>query len=305
MAVRHLTLRQLEIFRELVNHMNITRTAEALHLTPSAVSIQMRQLAEAAGMPLFEQVGKKLYLTDAGRAMALTSRGIFEHLERLQQELGEIQGLERGRLRLGIITAAIYFIPRVLGAFSHAHPGIEVSLYAGNRRAILERLATNQDDLHILGQPPEEMNVTATAFAPNPLIVVAHPDHPLAGRKRVPPPALAEQPFIMREQGSGTRRTCEDFLAGHGVTLKVRMELSNDEAIKQAVGGRLGLAFQPESNVHKELLNGELARIDVRGMPLKRQWYVVHPADKKLGPAATAFRDYLIEAMADVAPLSG
>lgn len=303
MAVRHITLRQLEIFRELVNHMNITRTAEALHLTPSAVSIQMRQLSESAGMALFEQVGKRLYLTDAGRAMALTSRGIFEHLERLEQELAEIQGLERGRLRLGIITAAIYFIPRVLGAFSRAHPGIEVSLYAGNRRAILERIATNQDDLYILGQPPEEMKVTATAFAPNPLIVVTHPDHPLAGKKRVPPQALAEEPFIMRERGSGTRRTCEDFFAGHGVTLNVRMELSNDEAIKQAVVGRLGLAFQPESNVHRELLGGELARIDVRGMPLERQWYVVHPADKKLGPAATAFRDYLIEAMAGVAPL--
>lgn len=302
MSIRHATLRQLEIFDRLVVHMSITRTAEAMHLTPSAVSIQVKQLAESVGMPLLEQVGKKLYLTDAGRAMALTCRDIFERMERLSQEVAAIQRLEKGRLRLAVITTAKYFVPRLLGDFSALHPGVEVSLFVGNRKAILERLANNQDDLYILGQPPEGLNVSAIPFAPNPLIAIAYPDHPCVGQVAVPPSRLGNEPFITRELGSGTRRAYEDFFRQHKTELKIRMELGSDEAIKQTVAGRLGITILSKSTVESELRNGSLVQLDIAGLPLQRQWYVVHPEKKFLPPVTKAFQNFLIERHRDLVP---
>ena len=303
MGIHHATLRQLEIFDALAVHMSITRTAEALHLTPPAVSIQVRQLAEAAGQPLIEQVGKKLYLTDAGKATALASRDLFERMERLTQELAALQGLEKGSLRLAIITTAKYFVPRLLGEFSEQHPDIDVSLFVGNRKAILDRLSQNKDDLYILGQPPKNLKLTATPFALNQLVAIAYPKHPLAGKPAIPPAHLGEESFIAREQGSGTRLAYEDFFRQHKTELRIKMELESDETIKQTVAGRLGISILAKSTVEAELARGDLVLLNVKGLPLKRQWYVVYPEKKFLAPVARAFQAFLISQYKDTIAL--
>ncbi len=299
MSIRRATLRQLEIFDTLAVHMSITRTADALHLSPPAVSIQVRQLAEAAGQPLIEQVGKKLYLTDAGNAVALTCRDLFERMERLTQELAALQGLEKGSLRLAIITTAKYFVPRLLGEFSEQHPDIDVSLFVGNRKAILERLSHNQDDLYILGQPPKNLKLTATPFALNQLVAVAYPGHPLVSQSAIPPARLGNESFISRELGSGTRRAYEDFFRQHKTELRIRMELGSDEAIKQTVAGRLGITILAKSTVQAELVRGDLVLLDIQGLPLERQWYVVYPEQKFLAPVTKAFQAFLISQHGD------
>jgi len=294
MSIRRATLHQLRIFDTLAQHMSITRTAEALHLTPPAVSIQVKQLAEAAGQPLVEQVGKKLYFTEAGEAVASACRDVSARMERLSQELAALQGLEKGTLSVSILTTAKYFVPQMLGELSERHPGIEVSLFVGNRKAILNRLAHNQDDLYILGQPPENLSVVTIPFAPNPLVAIAHPEHPLAGKKNISPQRLAEEPFIARERGSGTRLGCEAFFERHNTVPKVRMELGSNEAIKQTVAGRLGISIIAKITVEAEVARGDLVILDVQGLPLKREWHLAYPEHNVLAPAARAFKDFLI-----------
>lgn len=294
MTVRRATLHQLRIFDALAQHMSITRTAKALHLTPPAVSIQVKQLAEAAGQPLVEQVGKKLYLTEAGETVASACRDVSARMERLAQELAAIQGLEKGSLSVSILTTAKYFVPQLLGILSEQHPGIEVSLFVGNRTAILDRLAHNQDDLYILGQPPENLGVVSIPFAANPLVAIAHPQHPLAAKKKISPKRLAEEPFIARERGSGTRLGCEAFFQRNDTAPRIRMELGSNEAIKQTVAGRLGVSIIAKITVEAEVARGNLVILDVKGLPLERQWHLVYLENKVLAPAAQAFKEFLI-----------
>ncbi len=293
MPLRHATLRQFKVFETLSQHESVVRTAEALHLTPPAVSIQVRQLADAVGHPLVEQIGKQLYLTAHGRLVALACRDIFDRLESLDQELAGLQGLERGTLSVAIITTASYFLPRLLGDFCGEHPDIAVALHVGNRETILGRMERNEDDLYILGQPPDDARISAAPFAPNLLYAVATPEHPLAGQTGVTPDRLAREPFLARERGSGTRLAAEDFFARLGLKPRIRMELGSNEAIKQSIAGHLGYSILSESAIRGELDRGELVRLDVVGLPLVRQWYAAHPRTKVLSPATRAFLRFL------------
>ena len=296
MAIHHATLHQLKIFDAVARHMSFARAAEELHLTPPALSIQVKQLAEIIGQPLFEQIGKKISLTAAGEISWATCRDVLNRLEQLTQELAALQGLEKGTLKLATLATVKYFIPRLLGDFCTKHPGIDTILFMGNRESLLERLARNQDDLYILGQPPEHMNVVTEPFADNLLVVVASPNHPLANEKDIAPSRLRDVPFILREEGSGTRRAFEKFFEQHGVVLKARMELGSNEAVKQVVAGGLGVAVLSASTLRAELASGELTILDVRGLPLKRKWHVVYPVGKQLTPASKAFMEYLFTA---------
>jgi DNA-binding transcriptional LysR family regulator len=295
MPLRHATLHQLKIFDTLARRMSFARAAEELHLTSPALSIQVKQLAEAVGAPLYEQIGKKLHLTESGRVLAAASRDVFERLERLDMELADLKGLKQGSLRLAVITGAKYLIPGLLGAFCERHPGIDVSLKVTNRERLLERLAGNLDDLYVLGQPPEGLALNTVPFMENPLVVVARSDHPLARKKRITPAALADEYFLVREEGSGTRITSDRFFAGHGVKLKARMELGSVEAIKQAVVAGLGMAVLSSHALTLDWSSGEFAMLDVRGFPILRHWYLVHPQGKQLSVVAAAFRDFLME----------
>lgn len=293
MSLRHATLHQLRIFHAVAQNGSFARAAEALHLSPPTLSLQVKQLSESVGQPLFEQLGKKIYLTAAGRTLAAACEDIEARMERLGEDLAALQGVERGSVKLAILTTVKYTVPKLLGGFCAAHPGIDVAMVVGNREKLLQRLAGNEDDLYIMGQPPDQMDVVSEAFADNPLVLVAPPDHPLVGKKRIAPERLRSEPFILREPGSGTRLTSEKFFADHGIALKNRLEVGSNEAIKQTVAGGLGLAVLSAHTVTAELALGELVQLDVKGFPLIRRWHVVVPRGKRLSAAAQAFKDWL------------
>ena len=295
MNLRHATLHQLRIFLSVARHGSFARAAAAMHLSPPTLSLQVKQLSETVGQPLFEQLGKRIFLTAAGQTLAQACEDIENRMERLSQDLAMLQGVERGSLRVAILTTVKYTVPKLLGSFCVAHPGIDVAMQVGNRENLLQRLAGNQDDLYIMGQPPEHMDVVCEPFADNPLVLVAPPGHPLAGQRRIAPQRLAKEPFILREAGSGTRLTSERYFAEQGVTITPRLEVSSHEAIKQVVAGGLGVAVVSASTVVSELALGELVQLDVKGFPLMRHWYVVYPRGKHLSPAAQAFKQWLFD----------
>jgi LysR family transcriptional regulator, low CO2-responsive transcriptional regulator len=295
MNLRHATLHQLRIFHAVAQHGSFARAAEALHLSPPTLSLQVKQLSETLGQPLFEQLGKKIYLTAAGRTLAEACADIETRMERLSEDLSALQGVERGSLKLAILTTVKYTVPKLLGGFCAAHPGIDVAMVVGNRENLLQRLGANLDDLTIMGQPPEQMDVVSEAFADNPLVLVAPPGHALVGRKKLSPQRVKGEPFIMREPGSGTRLTTEKFFGEHGIRLWNRLEVGSNEAIKQTVAGGLGLAVLSRHTVAAELALGELVQLDVQGFPLIRRWHLIYPRGKRLSAAALAFKAWLFE----------
>lgn len=282
----------------------MTRAAEELHITPAALSIQIKHLATAVGTPLYEQIGKRLFLTATGRLVDAACRDVFGRLEQLVNELDEAQGLDRGSLKLSIITTAKYFVPRMLGEFCKQHPDIEAALEIANRNNIIERLKQNLDDLYIMGEAPENLKVVALPFMKNPLVVLAPADHPLASMRNINPAQLGDEPFIMREAGSGTRLTTERFFEQHGIRLNARMTLGSNEAVKQAVAGGLGLAVLSRHTLTLDAASGAFALLDVKGFPLHRQWYAVYPVGKQISPVAQAFLDHIIAegASSNIAP---
>jgi len=294
--MRHTTLRQLEVFEAIARLGSFTRAADELHLTQPTVSMQIKKLTDAVGLPLFEQIGKKIYLTDAGRALQKFSREIFEQFTRFEMLTADMKGLKQGSLRLGVITTAKYFVPRLLGGFCRQYPGIDVSMKVSNRERILARLHDNEDDLYILGQPPEESDAIAEPFLLNPLIVLAPADHPLANKKGIPLKRLAEEPFIVREAGSGTRKAIEQLFDHHKLKIKVRMELGSNEAIKQAVIGGLGVSVLSRHTLSLDVPMDQIAILDVAGFPIERHWYIAYPNGKQLSVVAKTFADYLKQA---------
>lgn len=288
------SLRQLQIFGAVARHLSYTRAAEDLHLTQPAVFAQIKQLEESIGLPLLERIGKQLHLTPTGHEVLATSKETIDALERLEMRLSDMQGLKRGRLRIAIVTTAKYLIPRLLGEFCSHYPGIEASLTVNNREKLLLRMTANEDDLVVLGAPPEGMEVVAAPIADNPLVVLARHDHPLAGVANIPFTRLAEEPFILREPGSGTRLATERHFAEHGLKPRMRMVLGSNEAIKQAIAGGLGVSVLSR---HTLTLDGEgalLRPLDVQGFPLMRKWYVAYPTGKHLSVVAEAFMQHLL-----------
>jgi DNA-binding transcriptional LysR family regulator len=293
--MRHATFRQLEVFEAIARLRSFTRASEELHLTQPTVSMQMKKLTDAVGLPLFEQVGRKIYLTEAGKELEITAREIMKSLERCDMSIAEMCGLRKGKLRLAVVSTAKYFVPRILGDFSRLHPGVEVALKVTNRQRVLERAADNLDDLYIFSLPEHHMELDARPFMQNELVVMAHPDHPLAGQRNIPMERIAQEPFLMRELGSGTRTTVESIFNQHGVRPSIRMELGSNEAIKQAIIGGLGISILSRHTMGAEGVAGEPVILDVEGFPVVNQWYIGHPAGKQLSVVAHAFLDYLIE----------
>lgn len=294
--MRHSTFRQLEVFEAIARLGSFTRAAEELFLTQPTVSMQIKKLTEEVGLPLFEQIGKKIYLTDAGRELQKTSREIFKHFSHFEMTVADMKGLKQGALRLAVVTTAKYFAPRLLGPFCQQYPGIEVSLKVSNRERILERLADNLDDLYILGQPPEELEAESEPFLANPLVVLAPVNHPLAKKKHISLATLAKEPFLLREPGSGTRMAAERLFAEHGLTIKMRMELGSTEAIKQAIIGGLGVSVLSQHTLALDVPMQQLAILDVEGFPIQRDWYVAYPSGKQLSVVARTFLDFIKQA---------
>jgi len=289
------SLRQLHIFEAVARHLSYTRAAEELHLTQPAVFAQVKQLEDNVGLPLLDRIGKQIYLTEAGREVLAAGREMLDAIERLEMRLADMQGLKRGRLRVAMVTTATYLVPRLLAEFCVRYPGIEASLTVTNREKLLARLAASEDDLVILGTPPEGgMDVVATAIADNPLVVIARNDHPLAKEKVISLARIADEPFILREPGSGTRLATERFFAEHRLSIKIRMELGSNEAIKQAIAGGLGVSVLSRHTLVLEGEDGLLQPLNVKGFPLQRKWYVAYPAGKHLSAVAEAFIQHLV-----------
>jgi DNA-binding transcriptional LysR family regulator len=290
----HLTLRQLKVFESVARHLNYTRAAEELHLTQPAVSMQVKQLEESLGVALFEQLGKRIHLTEAGREVLGYARTVTQQLDELEGVLDRLKGLSGGRLRISVATTANYFIPTLLGSFSRRYPDVTVSLDVTNRETLLRSLAENTVDLVIMGQPPIEADVDAEPFLDNPLVVVAPPGHPLAGKRRIPLSRIQEETFLVRESGSGTRIAMERFFSERGMKLKTGMEVGSNEAIKQSVQAGLGLGLLSRATIEQELALKRLAVLDIEDFPIMRHWYVVHRKGKRLSAAAEAFRHFLM-----------
>jgi len=290
----HLTLRQLKVFEAVARHLNYTRAAEELHLTQPAVSMQVKQLEESLGVALFEQLGKRVHLTEAGTEVLGYARSVTQQLDELEGVLSRMKGLGGGRLRISVATTANYFIPTLLGSFSRRYPDVTVSLDVTNRETLLRQLAENTVDLVVMGQPPAEADVKAQVFMDNPLVVVAPLDHPLAKKKSIPLARLQEETFLVREPGSGTRISMERFFNERGMKLKTGMEVGSNEAIKQSVQAGLGLGLLSRATIEQELALKRLVVLNVADFPIMRHWYVVHRQGKRLSPVAQAFRDFVL-----------
>lgn len=292
--MRQATLHQLKVFEAVARHNSFTRAAEELFLTQPTVSMQVKQLSKAVGLPLFEQVGKRLYLTDAGKELYTTCREIFDRLAQFEIAIADMKGLKQGSLRLAVVTTAKYVIPRLLGPFCQRYPGIDVSLMVTNHEYVIESLVNNRHDLYILSQPPEDLDVSIHPFLENPLVVIAWRDHPLAHEKNIPLKRLAEEPFIMREPGSGTRKAVQKLFDENGISLKVKLDLGSNEAIKQAIAGGLGISVLSVHTLALEGVNSSLTILDVEGFPIQRSWYVIYPSGKQLSIISQTFFDYLL-----------
>lgn len=289
----HATLHQLKVFEATARHGSFTRAAEELFLTQPTVSIQVKQLTKAVGLPLFEQIGKRLYLTQAGQKLLETCQEIFQGLDQFEMSVADLKGLKQGQLKLAVITTAKYFVPRLLGPFCQRYPGVDISLKVTNHQHIQERMANNEDDLYIISQPPEQPDLKIYPFLENPLVVIAPKNHPLVGKSNVAIQALNDEPFIMREPGSGTRHAVQTLFAKHKVDVRVRLELGSNEAIKQAIAGGLGISVLSLHTIISEGTSGEFAILDIEHFPIERQWYVAHLAGKQLSVVADTFLSYL------------
>lgn len=298
------SLQQLRIFLAVVRERSVTRAARSLHLTQPAASMQLRNLAEQLGMPVFEQIGRDLHLTEAGRELEVTCREIFAAWERFEMRAADLRGLKRGRLRIAVVSTAKYFVPRILGEFCRRYPQIEASLEVANRDRVVERLAGNEDDLYVMGVPPQQMDLSMQPVLPNPLVVIAPADHPLARKRRIRLDALAGEPFIRREAGSGTRMAAERYFKQQGFAPKIRMDIGTNEAIKQGVAGGLGLAVVSSHALSSDPAAEGIAVLDVEGFPILRSWYVVYPKGRRLSVVAAAFLEHLGGAVAARAPES-
>jgi DNA-binding transcriptional LysR family regulator len=293
--MRNYTLKQLQTFIEVAREKSVSRAAERLFVTQPAVSMQIRQLEEAFGLSLIEPVGRNIQLTHAGQEFLTHAIAALGKLKDLEASMAEHVGAKNGRIELGIVSTAKYFVPMLLVRFAKLMPGIDVVLHIDNRDNILGMLQRNELDLVIMGRAPANIDCEATPFASNPLGIVAPPDHALVRRKRMAFDMVKDHPFVVREQGSGTRAAMERLFQQYEIPVQVAMEMPSNETIKQAVMAGMGLAFLSLRTVRHELASGHLALLDISGMPIVGKWYVTHLSQKKLSPAAQAFKKFLIE----------
>jgi LysR family transcriptional regulator, low CO2-responsive transcriptional regulator len=290
----NVTLRQLKVFEAVGRHLSFSRAAEELHLTQPAVSMQVRQLEETVGSPLTEQIGKKIFLTAAGAELARHARLIAQQLRDAEAALDALAGLRTGRLNIGFVSTTKYFAAHLLAVFRRRYPELELRLAVHNREQIVQQLADNQIDLAVMGRPPQDVATEAETFAEHPLTMIAAAEHPLCQKTLVEPADLVGETFLIREQGSGTRAAMELFFTEAGIEPHAWLEMTGNETIKQSVMANMGIAFLSEHAVGLEMSVGRLCRLQMRGLPVMRRWYVVHLKEKRLSPVACAFRDFLL-----------
>ncbi len=294
------TLRQLEIFIAVAEQGSIVRAAEQLHLTQPSVSMQVRKLSEAIGLPLYEVIGKKLSLTDIGEEVVAAGKEIFDTVNRLNHRINDIKGLESGVLRIGVVSTAKYFLYHILGPFCERYPGVEVEFNVGNHSEISSRMSENLDDLYIVGDAPDGLDVVEYPFLPNPIAVVASVKNPLAKRKNLRWKDLQEQRFIMREQGSETLLNIEKYFHQKNISLPRAMTIQSNEAIKYAVVANMGISIL---SAYILFDTKELTQLKVSGFPIMAQWHVSHLRDKRLSIVAEKFLRFMLDHGKELLPM--
>jgi DNA-binding transcriptional LysR family regulator len=291
----HLTLRQLQCFSAVARNLSFTRAADELHLSQPAVSMQIRQLERQAGVSVTEQFGKQIHLTEAGKEVYRYATSILQQVDELDEVLDKLKGLAGGKLHIAAISSANYFAPRLLGTYQQRYPDVGISMDVTNQTSVVRQVVSNEVDMAIMGQPPEDMHLDAIPFMNNPLIIVAPPTHRLAGRKNIPLKELEKEVFLTREPGSGTRGAMHRFFGKNKLALTTGMEMGSLSAVKQSVQAELGLGLLPMGAIEAELMLGRLVVLNVKGLPIQRHWYVVLHKGKRLSAAADKFKSLLID----------
>lgn len=292
--MKNATLRQLKVFETVARHLSFSRAAEELHLTQPAISTQVKTLEEHVGLPLFEQLGKKIYLTPAGAELLHYCRAIIQQFQDAEAAMTQFKGVSGGKLNVAVISAGDYFFPRLLVEFARRHVGVTLNLTVHNREELLGQLADNLTDLAVMVRPPLDMDTVNESFAPHPYVIVAASNHPLVMEKRIPLKTILHEPFVVREKGSDTWNSMKEGFGDHINDINVAMEIKSTETIKQAVIAGLGISFLSAHTIKLELQSGSLAVLDVEGFPLMLNWYLVHRRNKRLPPVALAFKNFLM-----------
>lgn len=292
----NITIRQLKVFREVARQQSFTRASKVLFLTQPAVSMQIKQLEEVVGMPLFEKQGRQISLTDAGEEIEILSDTILQQIDESEQNLQQLANGQQGKLRLAVATTVATVATRLMARFNEQYPALSLHFTVTNREGLIHLLETNETDIVIMGKPPEDLALETQAFMENPLVVIAPPGHALCQRlKKVSLNELFQYDFILREPDSGTRRAIERFLAAQGRVLKSNMEMNSNDAIKQSVAEGLGLGIVSIHTVASELDQGILKLVDASGFPIQRSWYLVQRKGRRLSPLSERFKSYIIE----------
>ena len=293
--MKNATFRQLKVFNEVARHLSFIRAAENLHLTPPAVTMQIKELEGHVGAPLFERRGKQVSLTTTGEYMLVYARKILSTLKDAEDAAARLQRAEAGVLTIGLVSTAKYFMMKMLAEFRKKHPGVELKLALGNRDQLVQMLQNNEVDIAVMGRPPKELQTRAEPFAAHPHVFIAAPGHALTKQAQLTPEDLRLYDFIVREVGSGTRVAMEKFMSDAKVEPRLNMQLKSNEMIKQAVMAGLGLGFISLHTIGQELSQGLIEILPVDGSPVVRAWNVVHTQSKMLSPAAEAFRYFILE----------
>ncbi len=293
--MKNVTFRQLRVFAEVARQLSFARAAQALHLTPPAVTMQVKELEAQVGLPLFDRRGRQIALTTVGEYVLAYTRRILAVMKDAEDAVARFRGLQGGSLTIGMVSTAEYFVPRLLARFRREHPGVEVRMRLGNREQLVALMQRNEVDLAIMGRPPKEWATRAEPFAMHPHVLVTAPDHPFTRREQVPASVVGDEGFIVREAGSGTRAALEEYAHEHRLDLRVVMEMESNESIKQAVMAGMGVSLLSLHTIGLELRQGLIAAPEVEGLPVVRRWHVVNNLAKTLSPPAEALRYFVLE----------
>ncbi len=290
----HISFRQLKLFLALADSGSVSAAAKAMHVTQPTASMQLKEISLAVGLPLYEVISKRIYLTDTGKQLASTARDMLASWELFSQSVDATRGLTRGKLKVAVVSTAKYFMPRLIGGFCKKYPDIDVSLEILNRDGVVQRMRDNLDDIYIMSQPPVDMDLADEVFMQNPLVMIASSKDPLSRQKAISLRDLAEKRFILREKGSGTRMSADHYFQKQKFRPDIRMELGSNEAIKEAVAGGLGIGVVSKHALHGHTKEHGVAVIDIQGFPVMSHWHIVHPVKKQLTPIAQAFKAHLL-----------
>lgn len=290
----NITFRQLRLFLALAETGSVSRAAHECHVTQPTASMQLKEISDSVGVPLYEVISRRVHLTDAGRDLARTARSIADDWAAFEQRIDALKGLTRGKLRVAVVSTAKYFVPRLLGTFCARYPEIDISLEVLNRDGVVQRLRDNLDDLYIMSMPPADIDLEDQVFMPNPLVVIAASSHPLAARRKMDLKDLSSLRFILRERGSGTRMAIDAHFKRLGFKPDLRLELGSNEAIKEAVAGDLGVSVVSSHALHGQAAEQGVSVLNVKGFPIASHWHVVRQKGKQLSPIAKVFLDHLL-----------